>query len=653
MADGIEDVSSCNSETCLAECPVCLQQLRDPKSLPCFHSFCEDCLKTSILNQKQDPKEEPCFLCPACRVVTLPIDPKQNRDEWAMMFEADKLTSQLMSDGGNEKKMYYCTPCTQNGKDDTVATVWWKEANRYLCDVCKKSDFLLKNDTLLPIEANLSASAPCCDKHSFEVDMICEHHHSFCCSKCIAVDHRRCEAVHDYAEFVNVLRSSSKPEDVRKKLIDAIGAFTTIIKDLESHIQALLENKEGFLGDVKDLRDKIEEQLNQLQNALSEEVGDVLTDKKTKLECLIGHCQMMQRCMSTTKGLIEEGSIQKNDMHMIRVFQRGTMEIKAGRSLVKEIAEPYLTWRFTHEFEEAEQDKDNKCGDENVAENNLLASLSLGCLKTTSHEREFPVEVSVLLPLSLSTIREVNEFEAKTPSDNKDCQIAGLVYLVDGRWLVSDYSNEKLKMFSSDGDLLDELEVSFCRGICMKNEDTVAVARVSELISHVKIKSPRKLELQEQEDINKAYNCNQFTVDEDGCYLVGGHEEISRVTPDSRKIIVYTNYSVQGLKYDAETKSMVFTSSYDDSVKRVVKDGYPVPLTEPNEILSEPTGLDLDEDGNVYVCCNKSDKIVQISRHGILRPLADMSDPHRISICGRKIAVGMKEGGTVKFFEIM
>lgn len=43
------DVTSDPSETSinidprLTECPICLEQLRHPKSLPCIHIFCEEC----------------------------------------------------------------------------------------------------------------------------------------------------------------------------------------------------------------------------------------------------------------------------------------------------------------------------------------------------------------------------------------------------------------------------------------------------------------------------------------------------------------------------------------------------------------------------------------------------------------------------------
>ncbi|XP_033763034.1 uncharacterized protein LOC117344399 [Pecten maximus] len=667
-----EGVISDSIKTRIAECPLCLQRLKCPRSLPCLHSFCKECLKTSILNQSQDPNEESFFTCPACSVVTRPVDPKQKRDEWAMLFEADQITTKLTTEGGGACEQVNCNPCNRKGRADIVASVWWKEANKYLCESCKKNDLITEDDTLLPINSDFRPSTPqLCDKHSTDVDMICEDHHSICCPKCIAIDHRRCDAVQNYSDFVNKLRSPSQIEDKRDELNDAIDAFTALIKDLKEHIKTLLGNKEGFLDDVKELRLKIEKQLDKLQNALSEEVGAVLVDKKQELDRLIRKCELMKRCITTTKCLTETDYIIKNDMHMVRTFQRGEMEIEAGRTLVKEIAEPYLTWRLTHEKEkkiETNEDDNQSTSDndekdesnERADEKNLLSALSLGSLKTTSQERDFPVEASVLLPLSLSGARETHEIEIKTPSDSNDCQVTGLVYLQDGRILVSDNGNEKLKMFSVDGNLLDEEEVSCCRDICMKEVDTVAVTRHSEgVISLVKIESLKKLNLQTENDIRAGKKCDALTLGKDCLVFATSYDSISNeickvISPDYTKEIAWTYKYVQGLAYDHHTNTILLTTMCDDVsiILRVVGNYDISEVARAGDLLTGASGIDIDQDGNMYICCNDSEKIVQISRHGKVRSLVDMSDPYRIAVCGKKFVVSMKNQGTVKFFEM-
>ena len=49
------------SET--VNCPICLEELKDPRSLPCLHSFCFQCLQG--LYEDKNPGDD--VSCPVCR----------------------------------------------------------------------------------------------------------------------------------------------------------------------------------------------------------------------------------------------------------------------------------------------------------------------------------------------------------------------------------------------------------------------------------------------------------------------------------------------------------------------------------------------------------------------------------------------------------
>ena len=52
-------------------CPVCLELFNNPRSLPCHHTFCQDCLG----NSPQELKDQKYFLkCPSCREPVLVPD---------------------------------------------------------------------------------------------------------------------------------------------------------------------------------------------------------------------------------------------------------------------------------------------------------------------------------------------------------------------------------------------------------------------------------------------------------------------------------------------------------------------------------------------------------------------------------------------------
>lgn len=66
-------------------CSICLEAFTIPKGLPCFHTFCQECLQmyinTSVIN-----KGGKSFLCPMCRTDIKPSDPETPTSEWAASF---------------------------------------------------------------------------------------------------------------------------------------------------------------------------------------------------------------------------------------------------------------------------------------------------------------------------------------------------------------------------------------------------------------------------------------------------------------------------------------------------------------------------------------------------------------------------------------
>ena len=44
------------------KCGICLELFQDPRSLPCLHTFCRECIQQSLLNDNRS------LNCPVCRV---------------------------------------------------------------------------------------------------------------------------------------------------------------------------------------------------------------------------------------------------------------------------------------------------------------------------------------------------------------------------------------------------------------------------------------------------------------------------------------------------------------------------------------------------------------------------------------------------------
>ena len=64
-ASAAGDDSSSSAIDNLLRCPVCSNEFNAPKLLPCLHSYCFECLESSLAQSHIGPGQ--AFLCPLCK----------------------------------------------------------------------------------------------------------------------------------------------------------------------------------------------------------------------------------------------------------------------------------------------------------------------------------------------------------------------------------------------------------------------------------------------------------------------------------------------------------------------------------------------------------------------------------------------------------
>lgn len=78
------------------DCPICFEKLRNPKHLPCLHTFCELCIQSFIDSSIWDCVRNHntiSFDCPVCRRVNSPPDQNISSKEWAEQLQKKNPTN--------------------------------------------------------------------------------------------------------------------------------------------------------------------------------------------------------------------------------------------------------------------------------------------------------------------------------------------------------------------------------------------------------------------------------------------------------------------------------------------------------------------------------------------------------------------------------
>ena len=108
-------------------CPVCLDHYTNPKTLPCLHSFCQDCLEGLPL----DKKNETYYLsCPTCRHCT--ELPEEGAGAFPVAFTLNNLKEiySLMKKVADPQQVT-CDNCTTAN-----ATGYCKDCSKFFCTEC-------------------------------------------------------------------------------------------------------------------------------------------------------------------------------------------------------------------------------------------------------------------------------------------------------------------------------------------------------------------------------------------------------------------------------------------------------------------------------------------------------------------------------------
>ena len=149
----------------IAQCPICLSDCKNPKSLPCLHSFCLQCLQQYW--KDKCPGDE--VSCPVCRK-ELEI-PDDGLDALPHNFFVQNLIE--ATDASNQQwNTELCEACEKDveetGRNIPPATMYCVNCNQKLCRRCSRAHRAMRDPHQvkeLGTELNLQRGSYC-DQHT-------------------------------------------------------------------------------------------------------------------------------------------------------------------------------------------------------------------------------------------------------------------------------------------------------------------------------------------------------------------------------------------------------------------------------------------------------------------------------------------------------
>ena len=276
-----------------AQCPICWETLKDPKTLPCLHSFCLICLDNlASIGRGRRQDEISCEICETL----IPIPEENTFSHFPTSFHLDRFKEILTVFNGNQAAMT-CMNCN----DGRMAISYCFVCQDYLCSTCDQAHRRLRvtrDHRNISLEKkhllDLLQRPGMCEQESHEGETLL--HYCDECNECIChICYDESHWQHDVVDIQQAAREGKKRlEKVLKKAEEEITASEDEIKKSEdifnSRKQEICEARRNVKAVVKELI----KNLKQHEKAVLTEIDDISeqqqkrhASKQRKLELLV------------------------------------------------------------------------------------------------------------------------------------------------------------------------------------------------------------------------------------------------------------------------------------------------------------------------------------------------------------------------------
>ena len=306
------------------KCGICLEQFQDPRSLPCLHTFCLECLQRSL-------DENSSLKCPVCRakhelskerVGLLPVDQCV-----LQQLPLKRLQQQQKEDTSVDKKCGFC------GETETPVA-WCSDCGVLICKLCldlhEKMVYLRghhimqrgKDQSEFCIKGAISASG--CLRHSGQgLEYLCTHCSEAVCSACLLL------GPHKDHQYSTVEEARHNLETKMRGLMDSVVTkkeeFSEYLEKVDKVEGEALEYSEFMTNKVNNVFDSftasVEAQRNEALQSVSQGVKEIWSQKEL-VEVSMAQLDSFTRFADHVQKCATDSSYVSMAAHGVKLMER-------------------------------------------------------------------------------------------------------------------------------------------------------------------------------------------------------------------------------------------------------------------------------------------------------------------------------------------
>lgn len=304
-------------------CKICEEEYKQPKYLPCLHTFCQKCINEYVQNHTDT---EGYFPCPVCTTETLKSEDKDDRLPDNVLVQ--RLLTPQTEKNIKEKLCYFC----KNSGTFVDAVTYCFDCDEFLCPMCNDSHKEQEEShKIVPAEeyerktsrpttpSQQQIIQPCCEYYDqYDIGaMFCLNCDMLVCADCHTSNH----VDHKCAEIVTVAGNfDMKVKEPLEQLDSDAIELCEALKTLDDNEQEVLAKQVDLHDTVKKRTKLLCDFIQDYENILLEEINkrqnQNLEEIKQKRHELRMHLEAIKGVKDFTENLISYGSYEE------KVFMR-------------------------------------------------------------------------------------------------------------------------------------------------------------------------------------------------------------------------------------------------------------------------------------------------------------------------------------------
>jgi hypothetical protein len=509
------------------------------------------------------------------------------------------------------KEVPLCDICNQR-HISINATVWCPECQETLCLNCNEHHRVAKlsrDHNTIPISdyqkqpSFLVDIKLFCADHNQRLQQYCVIHECPICYRCIKT-HRECSDVIPIDEVVDNAKTSQNFQDLRQEVEDLVENIKRLRSDREENLTTVNDQVQKHILKVQNLRSNINQHLDKLEEELKSELKKLENKAKTDIQGTIAILNDKENDIVKRQKNIED--ITKHASDFQAFF--GMREVKSN---VTEHERFIQSLKDEHNLTQI----NIMCSIDTKIQDILTGVKSFGSVGFQTERSSVSLVRNKYKQAQILTIND-KSLKLKRKVKTSGSSVRGCCVTTTGLMLFTLHYGFQLMVVYGDGSI-KKVPVSNCFDVVCIDDNTAAVT-TGELSSAPGINIVNIARLSITKFVRLPGNTYGITYYSDSliCCLENKYVHVLSCSEDFR-ISTIPNTNTLGYSYVvAFTGKICYTNERKKTITCCLFNGTPLWQFKNEDILRNPHGITVDENGNLYVVGERTSNTVVISADG-------------------------------------